>query len=62
MSEGLAVKVQGRGTPHPSLPLKGGGGIYSVPYADASPPPLRGRVRVGGEQRLRACWLSETAS
>jgi hypothetical protein len=29
-------------TPHSTLPLKGGGGLFF-------PPPLRGRVREGGE-------------
>src|SRR6185437_9362284 len=33
-------------TPHPTLPLKGGG-INSI-AAFTSPPPLRGRVREGG--------------
>jgi hypothetical protein len=35
-----------RGTPHPTLPLKGGGRKKSI--ALSSPPPLRGRVREGG--------------
>ena len=53
---GKAVVIARRSTPHPTLPLKGGGGRnsvahFSAPHALFSPPPLRGRAREGGATR-----------
>src|SRR5579883_2358452 len=44
----------GMATPHPALPRKGGGNRCCLPLEIEIPPPLRGRVRVGGMKAVEA--------